>query len=74
MTVPLDLGKGVALNIIFSWLFLKTIKSLIMTDKKKLIIGLLGEHLKLNIMVPQRSKEAPKTSEVLSVPLTVAIP
>ena len=31
-----------------------------MTYKNALVSGLLGEQLKLEMMVPQRSKEAPK--------------
>ena len=35
--------------------------------------GLLGERFRLEMMVPQRSKESPKTSEVLPFSLPVAI-
>ena len=56
-----------ACNTIFSWPFLKTIKSSILTDKNDLVSGLLGEQFKLEMMVPQRTKEALKTSEGLPV-------
>ena len=44
-----------------------------MTKNNALISGLLGEHFKLYIMVPQRAKEKSKTSEVLPVSLPFEI-
>ena len=45
-----------------------------MTKNKALVSGLLGEKFKMLMMVPQRSKEEPKKSEVLTVSSTVTIP
>ena len=45
-----------------------------MTYNNALFSGFLGKHFKLDMMVPKRSKEAPKTSELLTVLLPVAIP
>ena len=61
--VSLALREGVACNIIFSWTFLQTIKYSIMTWNNDLVSVIMGEKLKLEIMVPQISKETPKTSE-----------
>ena len=44
-----------------------------MAENNNLVSGILGEHFKLDMMVPQISKESPKTSEVLLVSLRVAI-
>ena len=74
MTVPLALGEGLACNTIFSWPFLNTIKDSIMTDNNVLFSGLLGAQFKLEMRVPQISREAPKTSEVIPFLLTVSIP
>ena len=52
MTVSLALGEGVACNIIFSWTFLQTIKSSVMTKNNVLVSGLLGEQFRLDMMVP----------------------
>ena len=73
MTVPLDIGEGVAYNTIFSWPFLQTIKASRTTEKNALVSGLLGEQFRLEMMVPQRAKEAPKTSERLPVLFPVVI-
>ena len=62
-----------ACNTIFSWPFLKTIKSSIMTKNNALVSGLLGEQFRLDMMVQQRSKEASKTSEGLPVSLLLSI-
>ena len=45
-----------------------------MAENNALVSGILWEQLKLDIMVPQISKEAPKASEVLPVLLPVKIP
>ena len=71
--VSLALGEWVACNTIFSWNFLQTIKALIMTKKNSLVIGLLGEQFRLEMMVPQRYTEAPKISEGLPVSLKFSI-
>ena len=63
VTVSLDLREGVSRNTIFSWPFLKTIKASIITKKNDLVSGFLGEQLKMEMMVPQRANEVPKTSE-----------
>ena len=57
----LSLREGVARNAIFSWPFLQTIKASKMTENNALVSGLLGEQFKLEMMVPQRAKETPKT-------------
>ena len=44
-----------------------------MTDNYALVNGLLGEQFRLEMMVPQISKEAPKTSEELIVSLKLSI-
>ena len=67
VTVSLSLGEGVACNTIFSWPFLQTIKASIMTTNNDLVSGLLGDKLRMEMMVPQRDKEAPKTPEGLTV-------
>ena len=69
MTVSLAPGEGVACNTIL----LQTIKVSIMTENNAFVSGLLGEKFRLEMMVPQRSKESPKTSEGLSVSLPVSI-
>ena len=48
-------------------------KASIMTDNNALVSGLLGEQFRLEMMVPQRYKESPKTSEGLPVSLSVSI-
>ena len=53
---------------------LQTIKASIITYNDALTSGLLGEQSKLEMMIPQRSKEPPKTSEGLPVSLPVTIP
>ena len=58
----------------FSWLFLQTIQASIMTNNNTLISGIFGDQYKLDMMVPQISKEAPKTSEGLPVLFPVTIP
>ena len=60
--VSLALGEGVACNTIFSWPFLQTIKVSILTDNNTLVIGILGEKFNLEMLVPQTSREEPKTS------------
>ena len=67
VTVSLAIVEGVAFNTIFSWPFLQTIKASIMIKDYDLVCGLLGEQFRLEMMVPQRAKEAPKTSEGLPV-------
>ena len=44
-----------------------------MTKNNALVSGLLGEQFRMEMMVPQRSKEAPKTSEGLPVSFPVKI-
>ena len=61
--LSLALGEGVACNTIFSWPFLHTIKDSIITKNNALVSGLLGEQFRLEMMVPQRSKEAPTKPE-----------
>ena len=67
MIVSLDLVKGMSCNNIFSWPFLQKIKASIMTENNTLVSGLLGEQFKMEMMVPQISKEAEKISERLPV-------
>ena len=69
MTFALALREGVACKTIFSCPFLQTIKSSIMTKNNALVIGILGEKFRLEMIVPQRAKESPKTSEGLLVSL-----
>ena len=69
--ISLSLGEGVAYNTIVLWPFMYTIKASIVTENNALVIGILGEHFRLDMMVPQRDKESPKTSEVLPVSLPV---
>ena len=59
-TVSLALGERVECNTIFSWQLLQTIKASIMNNNNALVIGLPGEQFRLEMMVPQRAKEAPK--------------
>ena len=73
VTVSLALGEGVACNTIFSWPFLQKIKASIMTKNNALFSGILGEQFKMEMMVSQRSKEAPKKSEGLPVSLIISI-
>ena len=58
----------------FSWLFLQTIEASIMTNNNTLISGIFGDQFNLDMMVPQRSNEAPKTPEGLTVLFPVTIP
>ena len=44
-----------------------------MTDNNALVSGLLGDKFRLDMMVPQISKEAPKTSDGLPVLFSVLI-
>ena len=44
-----------------------------MTKNNALVDGLLGEQFRMEMIVPQRSKEAPKTSEGLPVSFPVSI-
>ena len=73
VTLSIALGEGVACNTIFSWTFLHKIMASIMTDNNSLFGGILGEQFSLEVVVPQRSKEAPKISEGLPVPFPVEI-
>ena len=73
VTVSLALGEGVACNTIFSWKFLQTIKASIMTNNDALVSGLLGENFRLEMVVPKRAKESPKTLEGLPVSLPFSI-
>ena len=73
VTVYLALGEGVACNTIFSWTFLQTIKASIINENNALVSGILGDQFKLEMIVPKRTKESPKTSEGLTVSLEVAI-
>ena len=73
----LALVQGVTYNTIFSWPYLqknRTIKASTMNKNNSLVCGILGEKFKMLMMVPQRSKEEPKKSEVLTVSSTVTIP
>ena len=74
MTVSLALVEGVACNTISSWYFLQTTKASMITENNASVSELLWEQFKMEVMVPQSSKEAPSTSEILSVSLPVAIP
>ena len=73
MTVSFALVEEVACNTIFPWPLLQTIKASIMTNNNALVIRLLGKQFRLEMMVPQRAKESPKTSEGHPVSLPVAI-
>ena len=44
-----------------------------MTENNSLVNGILGYQLNIKMMLPQRTKEATKISEVISVSLPVAI-
>ena len=55
-------------------MFLQESKYSIMTMNNALISGLQEDQFKLEMMVTQRAKEAPKTSKGLPVSLLVAIP
>ena len=44
-----------------------------MTEENFLVSGILGEQFKLDMMVPQRTKEATKKPEGLTVSLAVTI-
>ena len=72
--ISTTLGEWVACITIFSWPLLKTINASIMTKNNALVSGLLGDQFKLKVVVPQRSKEAPKKLEVLPVSLPLTIP
>ena len=72
--VSLLLGEGVECNTVFLWTFLQKNKASIITNNKALVSGLLGDQFKLKVVVPQRSKEAPKKLEVLPVSLPLTIP
>ena len=52
VTVSVTLVGGLACNTIFSWTFLQIIKASIITKNNYLVIGLLGEKLRREIMVP----------------------
>ena len=73
VTVSLVLGERVACNTTFLWAFLQKIKASIMTNYNALVSGLMDDQFKTEMMVPQISKESPKTSEVIPVSLPVAI-
>ena len=60
MKLSLVLIEGVESNTIFAWPFLQTIKASIMTENNTLVSGLLEDKFKLDMMVPQRAKDAPK--------------
>ena len=62
VTVSLALGEGVACNTIFSWPFLQKIKASIVTNQNYLVRRILIEKFRLEMVVPQRAKESPKTS------------
>ena len=74
MTVSNTFGEGVACNTIFSCPFLQTIKASIMTENNTLVSDLLVDQFKLETMVTQISKKAPKTSDGLIFSLPVTIP
>ena len=57
VTVSLALQKGVTQNTIFSRTILQTIKAEILTKNNASVSGILGENFKLEIVVPQISKE-----------------
>ena len=44
-----------------------------MTDNNALVSGLMGEQFRLEMMVPQRAKEPPKTSDGIPVSLPFSI-
>ena len=73
VTVSIALGEGVACNTIFSWPFMQTIMVSINTKNNAFVRGILGEQFRLEMMVPQTAKEAPKTSEGLLVSSPVSI-
>ena len=52
---------------------MQIIKAPIMTNNNAFVSGLLGEQFRLEVMVPQRTKEAPKTSEGLLVSFQFSI-
>ena len=62
-----------ACNTIFSWALLKKIKYSNMTENNALVSGLLGEQFRLEMVVPQSSREAPKISEGLPVSFPISI-
>ena len=62
MKLSLAFGEGVARNTIFSCPFLQTIKDSIMIKNNALVSVILGDQFKLEMMVPQIDKEAPKSS------------
>ena len=74
VTVSVYLGEGVACNTIFSWPLLKIIQASIMTKNNTLVSDLLVDQFKLETMVTQISKKAPKTSDGLIFSLPVTIP
>ena len=57
----------------FLWPFMQKIKALIITNDNALVSGLLIDYFKLEIIVPKRDKESPKSSEglPLSLPITI---
>ena len=67
VTFSFTIGEGEAYNTIPSWTLLQTIKASTMTHKNALVSGILREKFKMDMMVPQKYKEAPKTSEGLPV-------
>ena len=74
VTFSLALGEGMVCNTNFSWLFLQTIQASIITNNNILISGIFGDQSNLDMMILQRAKEAPKTSEGLPVLFQVTIP
>ena len=61
VTVSFALGEGVACNTIFSYPFLYAIKGSVLTESNTLVSGMLGETFRLELMIPPRAREAPKT-------------
>ena len=53
--------------------FLQTIKASIMTNNNALVSVILADQFNLDMMVPQRTKQAPKASEGIPVSLPVTI-
>ena len=60
VAVSLDLGEGLICNAMFSWSLLQTFMDSIRTDNNSLFSQLLEYQFKMEMMIPQRSKEATK--------------
>ena len=65
MTFSFAQVEVVSCNTIYSWLFLLTIISSIMTESNALFNGIMGEKIYIERIVPLNSMEASKSSEVI---------